>query len=188
MINGVVGVSWVFAALLAVGSSPPPSASAQTPTSDEAQPATPVFDGVFRFVGGNAQRDAVTEAVERAVQALLPVFHELARKRLGTANTVPPKVSMSMDGDDLVIVYGDLDPMRAPLDGSVRSWHNREGTKCKLTHERRGDQIVQTSWSISGRRVMVWSLAEDGKALRLHSTMTSMHLPVAIDYRLSFRK
>ncbi len=176
----------LFAASLAVGAVP--SAPVSSPMVDDAEAATPKFEGSFRFVGGRKQRDSVTDAVERAVQALLPLFHELARKRLSTANTVPEHVSMSMVGDELVVQLEGLEPMRAPLNGSSRPWHNREGTRCKLTHVLRDDRLVTTSRSTSGKRVMVWSLGKDGNTLRLHSTMSSMHLPVAIDYRLTFRK
>lgn len=149
----------------------------------------PTFSGTFRFAGGDKERKGVTEAVERAVQALLPIFHELARKRLGQANTIPKQVSMTMKGDELEIRYGDeLEPMRAPLDGSIRHWHNREGTRVKLKLELRGKALVQTTWGPGGRRVMRWTLGDDGKRLRLHSTMSSPHLPVSIDYRLTFRQ
>lgn len=150
--------------------------------------AAPSFEGNFRFSGGKKQRQGVIDAVERAVQALLPVFHDLARERLGKANRVPNRIVMERDGNDIVVTYGDLAPMRAPIDGTPSTWRNREGTKCKLTHELRGNRLVQTSWSASGRRVMVWTLSEDGSRLKVHSTMSSMHLPVDIDYRLTFRK
>lgn len=146
------------------------------------------FSGQFRFAGGSQQRSEVTEAVERAVQALLPVFHELARRRLTEANTIPGAVTMSMEGDELVVVYGDLPPQRAPLDGSVRHWRNREGTKVKLTHELRDGKLVQTTWGGGGRRVMVWSLDEQSERLRVRSTMSSPQLPVPIEYRLTFAR
>lgn len=150
--------------------------------------AAPSFEGDFRFSGGKKQRQGVVDAIERAVQALLPVFHDLARERLGKANRVPNRIVMEREGNDIIVKYGDLAPMRAPVDGSPATWRNREGTKCKLTHELRGNRLVQTSWSASGRRVMVWTLSEDGSKLKVHSTMSSMHLPVDIDYRLTFRK
>lgn len=149
----------------------------------------PSFAGTFRFAGGQKEREGVAAAVERAVNALLPIVHDLARKRLGRANTIPDKVTMTMKGDELEIRYGDdLEPMRAPLDGSLRHWHNREGTRVKLKLERRGKALVQTTWGPGGRRVMKWTLGNEGKRLRLHSTMSSPHLPVSIDYRLTFRK
>lgn len=163
-----------------------PDAPTAIPTAASTSAAP--YSGTFRFAGGHTQRDGVVQAVERAVQALLPVFHELARRRLTAANVIPGSVSMSMDGDDLVVVYGDLEPQRAPLDGTVRTWHNREGTKVKLKHELRGNTLVQTSWSGGGRRVMVWSLDDEGERLRMHSTMSSPHLPVSIEYRLTFAR
>lgn len=177
----------LLAAVLTTGATevPPSSRDSATRVDTEAL----VFSGDFGFAGGERQREGVADAVERAVEALLPIFRDFARKRLARANSVPKSVSLSMQGDDLVIIYGDLEPMRAPLDGSVRHWRNREGTRVKLKLERRGeDQVVQTTWGGGGRRVMVWTLDREGQRLRLHSTMSSRSLPVSVDYRLTFRR
>ncbi|MCA9654240.1 MAG: hypothetical protein H6712_16330 [Myxococcales bacterium] len=175
----------VLAAVLASGVTTVerPEASAAVPTSD-----APTFEGKFHFSGGQKERDRVAEAVEEAVQALLPFLHDLARKRLSAANTIPETVTMTMKGDELELRYGNLEPMRAPLDGSVRYWHNHEGARVKIKLEQRGNTLVQTTWNSGGRRIMRWTLGEDGKHLRLHSTMSSPQLPVSIDYRLSFRQ
>jgi hypothetical protein len=158
---------------------PPDDATAPAPAAEDA------FTGKFRFVGGKRQRDRVAEAIESAVESL-PAFHGLARKRLTAANTIPGSVTMKMDGKDLVVVYGDREPQRAPLDGSVREWRGDEG-KVKLKHELRGGKLVQTTWGDGGRRVMVWTLDEAGR-LSVHSTMSSSRLPVPVRYRLSFKK
>lgn len=179
----------LFASLLALCLAaivPEPSsvvAAAETTDSPEVP-----YSGHFRFAGGKSQREGVAEAIERSVEALLPLFHSLARKRLEAANSVPSAVTMKMDGNDLVVTYGDLPPQRAPLDGSVRHWHNREGTKVKLTHELRGGQLVQTTWGGGGGRVVVWSIDEAGKHLRMRSKMWSPQLPVPIEYRLTFAR
>lgn len=180
-------MSWlapVLAALMATGVGP---LDASAPAAaDEAQ--APTFSGRFHFAGGKKERDRVTAAVEEAVQALLPFLHDLARKRLTRANEIPSSITMTMKGDEMELRYGDLEPMRAPLDGSIRHWHNHEGARVKIKLELRGDTLVQTTWNAGGRRVMRWRLSEDGKRLRLHSTMSSPQLPKAIDYRLTFRK
>jgi len=178
----------LLAPLLAAGLALGGTADVSAVSADEVVEQSPTFAGEFRFAGGTAERKGVDDAIELAVQALLPIFHSLARKRLARANIIPDGVTMSMKGDELEIVYGDLEPMRAPLDGSVRHWHNREGTKVKLKLQRRGNRVVQTTWGGGGRRVMVWTISDDGRRLRLHSTMSSPSLPVDIDYRLTFRR
>lgn len=162
----------------------------QAPRAAAATAQAPVdrLAGTFRFAGGRAQRDAVADAIERAVQTLMPMVHGLARRRLTAVNTIPTSIRMSMEGDDLVVVYGDQKPQRAPLDGSVQSWENREGTKVKLKHELRGSTVVQTIWGGGGRRVMVWSLDDPGQRLSVRSTMTSPQLSVPIEYRLTFER
>lgn len=162
---------------------PDPRPIAMAATAAEAHP----FVGEFRFAGGAKERESVAAAIERAVQALLPIFHDLARERLGRANEIPERVTMTMKGDELEIRYGDLPPMRAPLDGSTRHWRNREGTRVKLALELRGGTLVQTTWGGGGRRVVRWTVGDEGRRLRLHSTMSSPQLPVSIDYRLTFR-
>jgi len=145
------------------------------------------FRGTFRFVGGPRERARVKAAIERSV-ASLPAFHDLARRRLTAANTIPATVSMAMEGEDLVVVYGGNEPQRAPLDGSVREWRNDEGDTSNLKHELHNGKLVQTTWSDGGRRVMVWSYdAEDG-VLRVHNTLSSPQLPVPVRYRLTFER
>ena len=144
--------------------------------------------GDFRFVGGQRQRDHVAAAVERTVQSLPGLFHEIARKRLTEANAIPSAVHISMDGDELVVVYGDHEPQRAPLDGSTRKWRNPDGDLIDLKHELRGSKLVQTTWGSGGRRVMVWSFDAERGLLRVQSTMSSPRLPEPVRYRLSFKK
>ena len=176
-------------ALVAALAWPSSSPILPTPVAEQGDASAPSFTtGTFRFAGGQPQRNAVHEAIERVVEALPSIFHEAARRRLGAANAIPQRVTMTMVGDDLVVRYGDLQPQRAPLDGSVREWRNREGTRVNLKHELRGDKLVQTTWSNKGRRVMVWSLSGDGQRLRVHSVMSAKLLPKDIDYRLTFRR
>jgi hypothetical protein len=129
----------------------------------------------------------VHHAIDLAVAAL-PAFQDLARQRLRAVNTVPESVSMAMEGQELVVVYGDHEPQRAPLDGSVRTWRDGDGGTSKLKHELRDGKLVQTTWSESGRRVMVWTLDDADGVLRVHSTMSSPQLPVPVRYRLTFKR
>ena len=161
---------------------------AEAPEGSEcaAVPAEPVLTGELRFVGGQRQRDLVTQAIERSVQSL-PRFQEVARRRLTQDNAIPETVRMSMDGADLVVIYGDQAPQRAPLDGSPREWKNPEGQTISLTHELREGRLVQTTWGGGGRRVMVWTFDHERGLVRVHSTMSSPRLPVPVRYRLTFK-
>jgi hypothetical protein len=152
-----------------------------------AAPDEPVLTGELRFVGGQRQRELVVQAIERSVESL-PRFHDVARKRLTKANAIPETVRMSMDGPDLVVIYGDQAPQRAPLDGSPREWRNPEGQTITLTHELRGDRLVQTTSGGGGRRVMVWSFDHERGLVRVQSTMSSPRLPVPVRYRLTFKQ
>lgn len=169
------------------------AATASAGSESEAVPSKPasfveVGLGEFRFVGGQRQRDHVAAAVERTVQSLPGLFHDIARKRLSAANEIPGSVRISMDGDELVVVYGDHEPQRAPLDGSTRKWRNPQGETIDLKHELRGNKLVQTTWGSGGRRVMVWSVDDERGILRVHSTMSSPRLPEPVRYRLSFKQ
>lgn len=148
----------------------------------------PAFLGQFGFAGGKRQRQLVAAAIERTVESLPGLFHDIARKRLTDANTIPSLVRISMDGDELVVVYGDHEPQRAPLDGSTRKWRNPQGETIDLKHELHGGKLVQTTWGSGGRRVMVWSFDDERGLLRVHSTMSSPRLPEPVRYRLTFKE
>lgn len=182
----------VLAACLAMWVSPFDVAVAvASEDGSERAPATAAreleFQGEFGFIGGRHQRDLVAEAIERSVQSL-PSFHHVARKRLTEANQVPGAVRIAVDGEDVVVVYGDEEPQRAPLDGSARTWRNREGETLELRHQLRGGRLVQTTRGKEGRRVMVWSHDPARGLLRVHSTMSSPKLPEPVRYRLTFKK
>jgi hypothetical protein len=180
----------LLAASLATWASPAPEASAEPPAGGGHEEAAPrvAFVGEFGFIGGQPQRDGLVEAIERSVQALPGLFHDLARKRLTEVNTIPGSVRMFMDGDDLVVIYGDQQPQRAPLDGSPRKWRNRDGDEIQLAHELRGGKLVQTTRGKGGHRVMVWSFDPERGLLRVKSTMASSRLPEPVRYRLTFKK
>ncbi|MEM9460322.1 MAG: hypothetical protein AAGF11_39490 [Myxococcota bacterium] len=189
MVSGLIALVAVLVLPEASAMLPATAVPTATAATDDGDATTsPFTTGNFRFAGGQRQRDAVHEAIERVVEALPSIFHQAARRRLGAANAIPQRVTMTMIGDDLIVRYGDLQPQRAPLDGSVREWRNREGTRVSLKHELRGDKLVQTTWSSKGRRTMVWSLSDDGQRLRVHSVMSAKLLPKDIDYRLTFRR
>lgn len=175
----------IFAACLATA-----ALAADAPAAPMAAVAAskPAFLGEFGFVGGQSQRDHVAAAVERTVQSLPGLFHDIARKRLTEANEIPRTVRISMDGADLVVVYGNHEPQRAPLDGSTRKWTNQQGETIDLKHELHGSKLVQTTWGSGGRRVMVWSFDAERGLLRVQSTMSSPRLPEPVRYRLSFKK
>lgn len=178
----MISLATILAACLAT------STAAGAPAAPESVVASrPAFLGQFGFAGGKRQRDLVAAAIERTVQSLPGLFHDIARKRLTDANTIPSVVRLSMDGDDLVVVYGDHEPQRAPLDGSTRKWRNPQGEMIDLEHELRGGKLVQTTQGSGGRRVMVWSFDAERGLLRVHSTMSSPRLPEPVRYRLTFK-
>lgn len=178
----------IFAACLATSIAATASTGSESAVASTTPAPVALGLGEFGFVGGQRQRDHVAAAVERTVQSLPGLFHEIARKRLTEANEIPRTVRISMDGDDLVVVYGDHEPQRAPLDGSTRKWTNPHGETIDLKHELHGSKLVQTTWGSGGRRVMVWSFDAERGILRVQSTMSSPRLPEPVRYRLSFKK
>jgi hypothetical protein len=135
---------------------------------------------VALITGGWHQRDLVAEAIERSVQSLSS-FHHVARERLTDANRVPGAVRIAMDGED-------VEPQRAPLDGSARTWRNREGQTVELRHQLRRGRLVQTTRGEEGRRVMVWSFDPERGLLRVKCTMSGTRLPEPVRYGLTFKK
>lgn len=179
----------MLAACLAlwIDAAPEAGSEAAAGGSQAAAAAGVAFTGHFGFVGGQHQRDLVAEAIERSVESL-PAFHHVARTRLTEANVVPAAVRIAVDGGDVVVVYGDEPPQRAPLDGSPRKWRSRDGQAVELRHRLEGGKLVQILRSEEGRRVMVWSFDPERELLRVKCTMSGTRLPEPVRYRLTFKK
>lgn len=86
----------------------------QTPLPDDS-PAKP-FLGTYKHVGGEAERIAVSRAIDTTVADMNGLIRGIARDKLAEANVVPSEISM-VGGGNLLAVVVDRRPYVGRIDG-----------------------------------------------------------------------
>lgn len=145
------------------------------------------FDGDYVFIGGQKEREGLDAAIELAMDAVAPIVRGIGRKRLHETNPIPKRLSIKVKGDDVVILF-DGQGHGASLDGKPVRAESAEGEKIKISHRMRGNQLHERCDGAKGARTNDFKLSSDGKRLTVTVSITSGHLPVPVDYRLSFKR
>jgi hypothetical protein len=144
------------------------------------------FAGEYTFVGGQKERDELDAAIETAANALSPLVRNLGRKRLQETNQIPKQLTIAVDGDSADIRF-DGDGHDASLDGTPIRGVSPFGDKVKVSHRMRGSKLTEFIDGDKGDRHNTFKLGSDGK-LTVDVQITSSHLPVPVEYRLTFKR
>jgi hypothetical protein len=144
------------------------------------------FAGEYTFVGGQKQRDELDAAIETAMDAVSPVVRGIGRKRLQETNPIPKQLSIAVDGDAADIRF-DGEGHSASLDGTPIRAVSPYGDKIKVSHRMRGSKLIEFIDGDKGDRHNTFKLGSDGK-LTVDVQITSSHLPVPVEYRLTFKR
>lgn len=150
---------------------------------DQAQ----AFDGEWVFVGGQREREGIDAAIATSLEALSPMVRGIAAKRLEESNPVPRRVSISVVGEHATISFDD-DGHKAKLDGTPIKAVSKQGDKIKVSHKLQGSKLIQFIDSAGGDRHNHFRLNAEGTRLTAKVMITSSHLPVPVEYRLSFKR
>lgn len=145
------------------------------------------FVGEYRFVGGQKERDGVNAAIERSLVALNGVMANLGRPRLQESNEVPDAIEIVLEGDTLTIHQAG-EAHAATIDGTKTKTKSKKGDKVKVSHKLSGSKLVQRIEGDGGERTNRYSLSSDGKRLTLHVEISSGHLPVPVEYSLTYER
>lgn len=144
------------------------------------------FAGEYTWVGGQKERDGLDAAIDTAMDAVAPMVRGLGRKRLVESNPIPKTLRISVDGD-LVDIRFDGDGHSASLDGTPVKAVSPFGDKVKISHRMRGSKLTEHIDGGQGDRHNTFKLGSDGK-LTVDVQITSSHLPVPVEYRLTFKR
>jgi hypothetical protein len=139
----------------------------------------------FHVADGEAGRQRVEAAIERAITGMSFVVRPFARSRLAASNRVFAVLTVRRDGADLV-VDRDGSEVRSPADGSPVSWAAPDGKHYLLRQELTPGGLVQRFTAEDGERLNVLAIATDGAALRLSVTIRSQRLPAPLSYHLDY--
>lgn len=145
------------------------------------------FAGEYTFAGGQAERDALDAAIETSMNAVSPVLRNIGRKRLQESNPIPKQLSIAIDGASAEIRF-DGEGHDASLDGTPIKAVSPTGEKVKVSHRMRSGKLTELIDGDQGDRHNSFKLSGDGKRLLVDVKITSGHLPVPVEYRLTFKR
>lgn len=155
--------------------------------NDETRSSAAAFAGEFRFVGGQKQREGIDAAIERAVEAVSPVVRKIGRQRLQATNPAFQAIRIDVSGDNIEVRM-DGDGHRASLDGTPVRAKSKEGDAIKVSYTLQNGKLRHFIDGKKGDRINVLRLSEDGQRLTLSTKITSSHLPVPVEYKLSYKR
>lgn len=157
------------------------------PVDSEAIAQASAYAGVYTFVGGQKERDGVDAAIEAAMDAISPVLRNIGRKRLQETNPIPKQLNIKVEGGRTEIRF-DGEGHSASLDGTPTRAVSPFGDKVKVSHRMRGGKLTELIDGDKGDRHNTFKLSGDGKQLTVDVKITSGHLPVPVEYRLTFKR
>lgn len=141
--------------------------------------------GEWVYAGGEAERRALAEEIERVVRQFPPIVRGIARYQLRRGITIPSVLRIESEGSAVTIEHG---PRRytAPLDGSIIALTDVFGEPLELQHRLRDGALVETFRRADGMQRV--ALVADGGELRFRGRVISPRLPDDIEYTLTYRR
>lgn len=142
--------------------------------------------GTYRFSGGGAQRDALSQEIDRVADQFGFLSRGIARGRMHSEIRAESKIALERRGGQIVLQLDERRPV--PCDGS---WHPAEGAneevgtgRCQFTNGRlRYDERYD-----EGRVFHTFTPISEGQGLRMGVTVRHPSLPDILRYRLSYRR
>lgn len=164
---------------------PAPAPVAPTPPP---QPVQNRFAGTFKFVGGEAQRTTVADAIEAAVQELNALIRGIGRKRLTESNVIREQITIAVDGAKVSMTFAPGRTLTCTIDGPAVDWTSDSGKPVKVKLTAVKGRLVHNYQAEDGSRQSVYTLDESGDRLTLSVTVKSDRLTNPIKYALSYKK
>jgi hypothetical protein len=143
------------------------------------------FPGEYAFSGGEAERQALRDAVDAVVAEMNPLVRSIARNRLLENNKIASRVGIGADGEAVTIAF-DERTYTAVLGAAAVDVTAINGDRVRLTHRLQGKRLMQRFDGDKGSRRNV--IAVRGDRLRIDVTVQSESLPDDLVYRLTFSR
>ncbi|HTS80529.1 MAG TPA: DUF1295 domain-containing protein [Myxococcaceae bacterium] len=163
----------------------PDARAADGPPADELPRR---YAGEYLFAGGEAERAQVPAAVERAVDGMFFIARGIAYDRLMKSCEVCSRYTLAFEGGKVSVAGSCQIADVSPDDGREADHRTKHDETSQLSQRFVGETLVQNFRGDGGSRKVVWTLLPDGDTLRVQVTITSGHLPHAVDYTLTYRR
>jgi hypothetical protein len=170
---------------------PPPPAEpvAPGPTPSVTAELQRRFAGTYSYAGGDAERRAVSAAVEKAISGMGFLGKPMARQSLRQRADIRDSYTLFFDGlGNLRVTTAGYPPESGPLDGRPFLLETKSGDKSQVTQSFVDGVLVQKGHTDEGSGVTEFRLADAGASLLVHRVMESPQLTSPVDFTLTYRR
>ncbi len=147
------------------------------------------FAGTYTYAGGDAERKAVSAAVEKAISGLGFLGKPVARQSLRQRADIRDAYTLFFDGlGNLRLTTAGYPPEVGPLDGRPFALVTKSGDKSQVSQSFQDGVLVQKGHTDEGSGVTEFRLADEGATLLVHRVMESPQLTAPVDFTLTYRR
>jgi len=177
---------WLF--LLAVMTRATDARGDQQATSVD--PRLQDYLGTYRYVGGEAEVEALDAAIDEVVSQMSFLVRGIARHRLREPNLPSKKVIISLENEDLQIDRPGQPEVSAPASGKPITWSNpEEGDVFEVRQGIDEDGVLYQRFkgdrSVSRNDFV---LGDGGKRLTIRTRIESDRLPAPLRFEMSYQR
>jgi hypothetical protein len=163
-----------------------------TPAPSAAEPSSTLarFAGTYRYVGGEAEIEALDRAIEEVVQKMNFLIRGIARRRLRAPNLPSSEVGIFVERGQIRITRPGRPEVSAPADGRPINWrHPDDGDVFRVSHgvDDRGVlyQRFEDDRSLSLNH---FTLSDDGRRLTIETKVTADRLPAPLSFKTTYER
>jgi len=145
------------------------------------------FEGLWLY---DKTRSAdVPAAVEACVAKTNFVVRAVARPRLLKTNVPYDRISIAASPSEVKVVYGAAGkPVVGAPDGRSVAWKREDGEVFQLSHEFKGDRLVEIFKGEDGSKQNAFGVSPDRSTLTVDVKVASPKLPEPLVYRLVYKR
>lgn len=157
------------------------------PVASQAPTATS-FVGTYAFAGGQRDRNALSEEIDRVVDQMNVFMRTFARSSIHAEVFEERRIVIAADERSVTLTFDGWGPQRIPLGGRVAEGAGPDGSHTRFTARLQNDRLTTRFRTDRGYRDSWFSLAADGRHMYLQVRIVAPQLPDSIRYSLTYRR
>jgi hypothetical protein len=146
------------------------------------------YSGSFRFSGGGAQEQDLTEAIEFGANQVASIIRGVARKRLTKTQIIEDPVTITITGDTAKFAWATSgEGMTCVIDGATTTM-SYKGDKYKARCRQKDGKLITSFQAPDATKTIVYTLSSDRKTLTAHHKLVADQLSEPVTFRLSYTR
>lgn len=178
---------WLSTGFLVVALACTSSSHAEPSEAPAALSAEARMAGDFLFAGGDAERTALTRAIDRSVAPFFFAIRGIVRGKLEDKTKIASRVTLRFENGQIRCGIPGAPDAVSPADGRPVDY-TVGGDTVKLSQRVDGGRLVQTFATADGSRTNIYVPTEDGERYTMHVTIKSPKLSVPVVYALTYAR